>query len=159
LAEQATTLAARELASLRWRVLSDVPPQDMPLYYSAADCLLHTSASEGSPNVVKEALACDLPVVATPSGDIAELLADVKPAALCDPQAEMLAREIVRCASSGRRSNGRKRTSHLSLDAIAERTLECYASLGVGVTTERMPTEQRAVQRITSDVNAVARES
>jgi len=158
LAEQATTLAARELPSLRWRVLSDVSPQEMPLHYSAADCLIHTSASEGSPNAVKEALACNLPVVATPSGDIAELLTGVTPSALCAPQSEMLAREIVRCVAGRQRSNGRERTSDLSLDAIAERTLEYYASLGVCVTTEKMPTEQRAVQRITGDVSTVALE-
>jgi glycosyltransferase involved in cell wall biosynthesis len=131
LAEQATALAAQQVKGLRWRVLSAVPPGEMPLHYNAADCLVHTSASEGSPNVVKEALACNLPVVATPAGDIAELLAGVTHCAVCAPNPELLAREIVKCVTGRPSSNGRDRTRHLDLRQTAARTLECYASLGV----------------------------
>ncbi|RZK77238.1 MAG: glycosyltransferase, partial [Pedobacter sp.] len=35
-----------------------------------ADCLVMTSFSEGSPQIVKEALSCNLPVVSVPVGDI-----------------------------------------------------------------------------------------
>lgn len=44
---------------------------------SRADCLLLTSKTEGSPQVVKEALCCNLPVVAVPVGDVKEILAEV----------------------------------------------------------------------------------
>jgi glycosyltransferase involved in cell wall biosynthesis len=130
LAEQAAALAAAEIDALRWRVASDVPPSEMPLYYNAANLLLHTSASEGSPNAVKEALACNLPVVATPAGDIVELLRDVAPSAVCEPDAQSLAREIVRCLRSGERSNGRELTAHLGLEAVAARTVQCYRAIG-----------------------------
>lgn len=42
-----------------------------------ADCLLMTSKSEGSPQVVKEALACGTPVVTVPVGDVRPMLKDV----------------------------------------------------------------------------------
>jgi len=51
------------------RVVSGVRYEQMPDYYRAADCLLLTSDWEGSPTVVKEALCCDLPVVAVDAGD------------------------------------------------------------------------------------------
>ncbi len=130
LAEAAATLAAQELPGLRWRAVWGVPAEDMPSYYNAAHLLLHTSATEGSPNAVKEALACDLPVVATPAGDIPELLAGVHPAAVCDWDAETLARAIVACLRSGSASNGRERTEHLSLEAVTARTLALYRALG-----------------------------
>jgi teichuronic acid biosynthesis glycosyltransferase TuaC len=131
LAEQATALAARQIKGLRWRVLSAVSPHEMPLHYNAADCLIHTSASEGSPNVVKEALACNLPVVATPAGDIRELLAGVTHCAVCPPQPDLLAREVVRCVTGRPRTNGRDQSRHLDLNQTTARTLQCYACLGL----------------------------
>jgi glycosyltransferase involved in cell wall biosynthesis len=131
LAERAVSLAARQVPRLRWRVVSDVPPEEMPLRYSAADCLIHTSELEGSPNVVKEALACNLPVVATGAGDIPELLAGVEPAAVCEPDPAALARAIVRCLDGGHaRSNGRERSAHLDRDQIALRLVDFYRELG-----------------------------
>jgi teichuronic acid biosynthesis glycosyltransferase TuaC len=130
LAEEAVRIAAREIPGLTWRAVSDVPPEHMRDHYNAADVLVHTSVSEGSPNVVKEALACNLPVVATPAGDVPELLAGVEPSAICDAEPKALAAEIVRCLRAARRSNGRERSEHLSLERVTERTLDCYRSLG-----------------------------
>ncbi len=126
LAQRAVRLARRELPEIRLRILSDVPPDEMPRRYVAADCLLHTSASEGSSNVIKEALACNLPVIATPAGDTAELLADVERCRLCGPEPQALAAALVEILRVRGRSDGRARTAHLNIDVVARRTLECY---------------------------------
>jgi glycosyltransferase involved in cell wall biosynthesis len=55
-------------------VAERIPPAEMPWYYGAADCLLMTSDLEGSPNCVKEALACGVPVVSVPVGSVPELI-------------------------------------------------------------------------------------
>ena len=44
---------------------------------NSADCLLMTSFSEGSPQIIKEALACGLPVVSVDVGDIRKVLSGV----------------------------------------------------------------------------------
>lgn len=50
------------------------PPQEVATYMNAADCLLLTSDTEGSPNVIKEAMACNAPIVTTNVGDVCERL-------------------------------------------------------------------------------------
>lgn len=42
-----------------------------------ADCIVMTSISEGSPQIIKEALSCNLPVISVPVGDVATLIKDI----------------------------------------------------------------------------------
>jgi glycosyltransferase involved in cell wall biosynthesis len=129
LAREAVELARRELPDLELAVVSTAAPGEMPLYYSAADCLLHTSSSEGSPNVIKEALACNLPIVATPAGDIEELVKRAHPGAVVPAEARALAIELVRCCRVPTRSNGRTLTNGLDLESAAIATLDFYRSV------------------------------
>jgi glycosyltransferase involved in cell wall biosynthesis len=68
----------------------------MPLYYSAADVMVLCSESEGSPTSVKEALACNLPVVSTDVGDVRSLLAGIAGTELCEPTEAALATGLER---------------------------------------------------------------
>jgi teichuronic acid biosynthesis glycosyltransferase TuaC len=126
LAKTACEAARRRGWNGRLHVAAGVPPDRMPLLLNAADCLLLTSTTEGSPNVVKEALACDLPVVSTPVGDVPALLAGVSPSAVAKADAESLADAVIECTRDGRRSNGRERTAWLDERAIAERIVDVY---------------------------------
>ena len=58
--------------------LKGMSREEIALLYSNADVLLMTSQSEGSPQVIKEAMACNLPCVSTPVGDVSVLLNNVK---------------------------------------------------------------------------------
>jgi teichuronic acid biosynthesis glycosyltransferase TuaC len=55
----------------------------MPLYMNACDILLLTSLHEGSPDIVKEALACNLPVVSVDVGDVRERISGISGCILC----------------------------------------------------------------------------
>jgi glycosyltransferase involved in cell wall biosynthesis len=67
---------------------------EMPWCYSAADAMLLCSDREGSPTSVKEALACNLPVVATEVGDVGELLSGVAGTRIAPPDAGAIARSL-----------------------------------------------------------------
>jgi len=70
-------------------------------YLLVADVLLNPSYHEGSPNVVKEAMACGLPVVAADCGDVRKRLAGCTPEAVVDRTPEVFARGAGRGARRG----------------------------------------------------------
>jgi teichuronic acid biosynthesis glycosyltransferase TuaC len=135
LAKQAVALASAELEDLELVIASGIDPDEMPYYYAAADCLVHTSASEGSPNVIKEALACDLPIVATAAGDIERLVAGARPGRVVAADAGALAREVIACCREPVRSNGRSLTGNMSLRTAAVATVDFYRSLNTSLET------------------------
>jgi teichuronic acid biosynthesis glycosyltransferase TuaC len=93
----------------------------------AADVLLLPSLHEGSPNAVKEAMACNLPVVAAPVGDCAELLRECRPSALAERTEEAFTEATARVLAAGGRSNGRAIIeSSLTLEAVAQRIIGVY---------------------------------
>ena len=57
--------------------------EDVKTILVAADVVLHTSAQEGMPNVIMEALALGRPIVATAAGGTAELVEDGRTGYLC----------------------------------------------------------------------------
>lgn len=129
LAEAACKAASATLGAVQLESLTGVNPKDVPLMMSAADCLVLTSITEGSPNVVKEALMCGLPVIATPVGDVEDLLRDVSPSWVCEPSTAALTNALVECLQTPRRSNGRARALHLGTRPIAERILSVYGAV------------------------------
>jgi glycosyltransferase involved in cell wall biosynthesis len=105
-----------------------VAPSDVPLYMNASDLMLLTSYHEGSPNVVKEAMACNLPVVSVPVGDVAELTEGVAGYQVCPRDIEALAEAVIRGLNRDGRCEGRAAILRLGLDlaSVAERIIEVY---------------------------------
>jgi glycosyltransferase involved in cell wall biosynthesis len=126
LAQAACEAASIRLPAVQLKTLSGIHPDKVPLVMNAADCLLLTSVVEGSPNVVKEALMCNLPVIATPAGDVRDLLRDVSPSWICAAAHDEIAGALVQCLATPIRSDGRLRSRHLTAGAIAERVLRVY---------------------------------
>lgn len=108
--------------------VSGVPHEEMPIYMNAADVLLLTSKREGSPNSVKEALACNLPVVSTPVGDVPQRLAGVSPSVVDDTDAALV-EGVVDVLTRGRRSNGREHADDVSIDWMADRLIDVYTDV------------------------------
>jgi glycosyltransferase involved in cell wall biosynthesis len=128
LADAACRIAAAELPGLRLQVAQGFTPAQIPTVMSAADTLLMTSLWEGSPNVVKEAMAAELPVVAVPAGDVEERLKGVDGCFVRPYDAAALGEAIVRAVRHGRSPAARAAVSALSLENVARRVVAVYES-------------------------------
>lgn len=128
LAEQANALLEKELQA---KLLTPfpAPPSQVPYLMNAADLLLITSFLEGSPNVVKEAMACNCPVVATDSGDIARVIEGTTQCHLAKNTPEDLAEKLRMVLKNGGRSDGRSRIQHLGSRNIALEIIHLYRKL------------------------------
>jgi glycosyltransferase involved in cell wall biosynthesis len=132
LAFEACEVASETLPDLRLEIANRVEPREMPTLMNAADCLLLTSSVEGSPNVVKEALMCNLPVLATRAGDVDELLESVERSQVVSDDPAEIAAALVALLRDPGRSNGRTASAGLSAEAIAERLRKVYEALLAG---------------------------
>jgi len=104
-----------------------VPHAQVPEYMAACDALVFTSVQEGSPNAVKEALACNLPVVSVPVGDVAERLDGVAGCELCaDERPETIAAALARVLDRGERIDGRNAVRELDERLLTQQVIGIY---------------------------------
>jgi glycosyltransferase involved in cell wall biosynthesis len=139
LARDAVAAATRLVGPIRF-VVSDgtMPPESMPTLMNAADCLLLTSDYEGSPTVVKEALACNLPIVSVDAGDVAERLKGVEHSRIVSRDPGAIGRAVAEVLASRTRSNGRASVRDLDSATIALRLIAAYRDvLGTGYEASR----------------------
>ncbi len=107
------------------QVVHGVDHGTIPTYMNAADALLLTSDNEGSPTAVKEALACNLPVVSLDVGDVRRRLTGVDPSTVGTTDAELV-RGLVDVLERGDRSNGRAAVAEVSQSVTIDRVLDVY---------------------------------
>ena len=117
---------AAERAGAQLLTLGNVPPDEVPSWVNAADVVLVPSEREGFGLAVLEALACDVPVIATPVGVHPEALDGIA-GTLCaafDPDVWGAA---IREAPP--RIGGRERAARWGADAMAQRVIDAWRSL------------------------------
>ena len=126
LAEAAVaTLVAKGVPARLW-VVQGVNPTDIPRYFQAADCLLLTSDWEGSPNVVKEAICCDLPVVSVNVGDVGAWIEMTPGCRLVERDPRAIAHGLEDVLAGPRRVDGSAVRRQVALEDIAQRVISVY---------------------------------
>jgi glycosyltransferase involved in cell wall biosynthesis len=132
LAQAATERASTQMGeALEVVTLWKVAPEQVPLYMNGCDAMVMASLIEGSPNVVKEAMACNLPVVSVPVGDVPELLKDVQGYAVCPREAEPLAAALTNILLTKPRAAGRAALERkgLTLETVAQKIMNIYKAV------------------------------
>jgi glycosyltransferase involved in cell wall biosynthesis len=119
---------AKEGLDVELLTVSKVPNTEMPWYYSAADAMILCSDSEGSPTAVKEALACNLPVVSTDVGDVAEIVDGIAGIQICEQTADSLGEGLKKVLHppAGVVFDGRSAMRRYSQENIIQAILHVY---------------------------------
>jgi teichuronic acid biosynthesis glycosyltransferase TuaC len=108
----------------------ELPHQDIAALMSACDALVCTSMQEGSPNAVKEALACNLPVVSVRVGDVPLRLRGISGCELCpDDRPDTIAAGLERVLRRGSRIDGRSAMKQLDERLLTRRLIDIYRSV------------------------------
>ena len=101
-------------------MLTNKTREEVALMMNAADCLLLTSFHEGSPNVVKEAMACNLPVISVNVGDVLMRLKDDHLSSVVDSyEPKEIAQFILRTLKLNSRTRGFEEIKKQQLDSIS----------------------------------------
>ncbi len=124
--KEAVAIAQKQDPSIEFVLVSQQPHEVIPTYMNACDVLLLVSDAEGSPMVVKEAMACNLPVVSVPVGDTAEVIGGTEGCYLCTQDPADVAEKLMLVLKQPRRTNGREDIRHMDGGSIARRIKAIY---------------------------------
>jgi teichuronic acid biosynthesis glycosyltransferase TuaC len=107
-------------------VVWDKPPEIIAKYMNACNVLVLASDREGAPMTVREAIACNLPVVSVDVGDVRQIIGDIEGCYLCQQDSEDLAEKLRMALKHERRLDGSQVARKLDVQQATEQVLEVY---------------------------------
>lgn len=102
------------------------PHEIIPLYMNAADVFAMTSTDEGSAQVVKESMACGLPVVATDAGDNWNVIANTPGCYGVRADPAEIADRLEAAITPPRRTVGPAKVTRFGLEHVAQEVISVY---------------------------------
>ena len=129
LAEKAVNLCKNDITIVEMKNLDQ---EKLNLYYNACDIFLSTSLWEGSPNTIKEAMACNANIISTNVGDVNYLFGKEKYNLICTFDPLEISTAITNALSVKKKNNrGRERLIRLSLQGtdVAQKLIKLYHTI------------------------------
>ena len=126
-----------DLAKAAIQLLTDVDLKELKGYtrkevnllMNAVDLALMTSFTEGSPQFVKEALACGCPVVSVEVGDVKDLIGDVEGCYMAERNPQDIANKIELVLQQNQRINGKEIVEKFDINEIAKQLSQLYQQI------------------------------
>lgn len=118
---------APEAADVELIVLDNVAHERVPLYMNASEVVLMTSSFEASPVTIREALACNVPVVSTDVGDARVVMKDIEGCRIVGADPEQIAAALRDVLARPRRVQSRERMHAYARETVAQTLMALYA--------------------------------
>lgn len=129
LAAKAIEIAKNRRDCIKFITVFGVGQDEVAKNMRYADVLLFTSLQEGSPNVIKEAMACNLSIVSTDVGDVREIIGETKGCYITSFEPDDVAAKLEMAWKYGKRTNGRENVKHLEMRYVARKIVAVYNSV------------------------------
>ena len=100
--------------------------KEVNLLLNACDLVFMTSFMEGSPQIIKEAMACNCPIVSTNVGSVEEIIDHTAGCFLTSFDPEDVSEKLKLAIDFGRRTNGSEKVAYFDNELIAERIISVY---------------------------------
>ncbi len=101
------------------KLISGYKHKDLIQVYRGADVMILTSFHEGSNNSLKEAMACNLPIISVDCGDSCERLNGVYNCHICNYDSTEIAEKLSMIYENGERSNGSIFVENFTIESVA----------------------------------------
>ena len=111
------------------KVANGLPQTKVVEYINASNALILPSVAEGSPNVVREAMACNVPVVASNVGDVAQVIEQTKGCRVCSFDPDAFADGLEEALRHTEPTTGRADTAHMSSVCMGQRLVALYEQI------------------------------
>lgn len=126
-------LAQAALSCLRERrvqaelvVANGLPQTQLVQYINACNALILPSISEGSPNIVKETMACNVPVVSADVGDVSCIISHTKGCSVCPRTPQAFAAALEQTLLHTEPTTGRIDIAHLECSVVTKQVIAVY---------------------------------
>ena len=129
LVQQAMQILQTQIPEAEILVVFGKTHQEVVDYMNACDAVVLASDHEGSPVSIREALACNLPVVSVDVGDVADLLRGVENNFIVEKTPQAIAQGLTMVLQSEKRSNGREKMKSYDMIGATKRVYHLYRGI------------------------------
>ena len=126
LAKEAVTLVQKKLSNVKLHIVNNVSYSAVPLHVNACNLILLTSKSEGWPNAIKEALACNIPFVSTDVSDLSYIADKEESCKISEPIASEISKNILNVINYNKKIDLRKYVQDMDIQNTCNKIENLY---------------------------------
>jgi teichuronic acid biosynthesis glycosyltransferase TuaC len=126
LIQEAIQIAQQKYSPLRLVSVFNQPHEIVAKFMNACNAMVLASDHEGSPMALREAMACNLPIVSVDVGDVRQIIANVEGCYLCTQEPTDIADKLILALDHPNRTNGEQVIRQKDAAWSAEQVLMLY---------------------------------